>query len=54
MVMAGKLCIGSPNFGSDSGWMWNCRLGVAWRSFDFAKAPICDGAMVIGPRRLMA
>jgi len=40
IVIAGKLCIGSPNFGSDSGCTWNCTFGVAWRSFVFANAPI--------------
>ncbi len=36
---------------ASSGWMWNCRFGVACSGEERVKAPSRDGAMVSGPRR---
>ena len=51
-VKAGNGSSGSPNLGKVSGWMWYCRLGVSRAASDLTKAPSCEGAMVIGPRRV--
>src|SRR5574340_1053485 len=50
-VNAGNLCGGSPNLSSEIGCTWYSRLGVGCDGSDFTNAPICDGAMVIGPLR---
>ena len=51
-VKAGNGSSGSPNLGSVSGWMWYWRMGVSRLASDRTKAPSCEGAMVIGPRRV--
>ncbi len=53
-VKAGNGSSGSPNFGSVSGCTWYWMLGVSRDGSDLVKAPSCDGAMVIGPRRRSA
>src|SRR5690554_2211899 len=50
-VKAGNGSSGSPNFGSVSGWMWYCRLGVSRLGSERAKQPSWDGAIDIGPVR---
>ena len=54
IVIAGNGCNGSPKRSSDSGCTWNCRFGDSWSGDERAKAPICDGAIDIGPRRRAA
>src|SRR3546814_12308883 len=49
-VNAGKSCSASPNFSSDKGCTWYSRLARDCLSSERANAPICDGAMVSGPR----
>ena len=53
-VIAGNGSSGWPKAGSDKGWTWYSRLGVATSSDDRAKAQSCDGAMDMGPDRKSA
>ena len=50
-VKASALSNGSPKAGSDSGCTWYCTLAQARSGEDFAKAPSCEGDMLIGPLR---
>src|ERR1700704_238416 len=50
-VIAGKLCSGSPNLSSDSGWTCHSIFGVGWEGSLLANAPAWDGGMVSGPVR---
>ena len=50
-VKALSRCNGSPKASSDNGCPWYWTFGQRCRSDDRAKAPSCDGDMLIGPLR---
>src|SRR3990167_1894888 len=53
-VNAGNPCSGSPKASSESGCTWYSMLGQGWSALLRVKAPSCEGAMLMGPLRLMA